>query len=193
MNQPIKNSPVWDKANSTFMRLIVLLNGVTLTGYSKKVARNERNDKIDLLTNWILRDFKNGYLNRRTKNEKITQLDYIDYYKKTDNDYEPIIKLTYTHPEWLNPQWMENRKLYVFINRFYDFIEKGKDESFIINALEVKSRTAPQDPFNISLVRFTSIRDLNAYVDKLKNQNDLSMEAIEHFYRAYCAKHFSSN
>jgi hypothetical protein len=193
MNQPIKNSPVWDKANSTFMRLIVLLNGVTLTGYSKKVARNERNDKIDLLTNWILRDFKNGYLNRRTKNEKITQLDYIDYYKKTDNDYEPIIKLTYTHPEWLNPQWMENRKLYVFINRFYDFIEKGKDESFIINALEVKSRTAPQDPFNISFVRFTSIRDLNAYVDKLKNQNDLSMEAIEHFYRAYCAKHFSSN
>jgi len=193
MNQPIKNNPVWDKANSTFMRLIVLSNGVTLTGYSKKVARNERNDKTDLLTNWILRDYKNGYLNRRTKNEKITQLDYIDYYKKTDNEYEPIIKLTYTHPEWLNPQWMENRKLYVFINRFYDFIEKGKDESFIINALEVRSRTALQDPFNLSFVRFTSIRDLNAYVDKLKNQKDLSMEAIEHFYRAYCAKYFSSN
>lgn len=189
MTQPIKNNPVWDKANSTFMRLIVLSNGVTLTGYSKKVARNERNDKTDLLTNWILRDYKNGYLNMRTNNEKITQLNYIDYFKKIDNDFEPIIKLTYTHPEWLSPTWMENRKLYVFINRFYDLILKGKDESFIINALEVRSRTSLQDPFNLSFFRFTSIRDLNAYVNKLKNQNDLSMEAIEHFYREYTKKY----
>jgi hypothetical protein len=192
MNQPIKNNPVWDKANSTYMRLIVLANGVTLTGYSKKVARNERNDKTDLLTNWILRDYKNGYLNRRTKNEKITQLEYIDYFKQTDSEYEPIIKLTYTHPEWLNPQWMENRKLYVFINRFYDFIHKGKDESFIINALEVRSRTALQDPFNLTFNRFSTIRDLNAYIDKLTNQKDLSREAIQHFYRSYMEKYFNN-
>ncbi len=76
----MQNEPVWDRAHSTFLRIIYLMNGYTLVGYSKKVGRNEKQDKIDLLTNWILRDLKNGYLDRATTNPKITPLDRIEYY-----------------------------------------------------------------------------------------------------------------
>lgn len=189
MNQPIKNTPVWDKANSTYMRLIILENGVTLTGYSKKVGRNERKDKIDMLTNWILRDYKSGYLNSKTTNGRITTLDKIDYYQKVYNEYEPVITLTYTHPEWINTRWMENKKFYVFIQRLYDFIYKNKDESFIINSLEVRTRSYTNDPLDLSVFRFASIRDLNAFTDRLKKQQDYPNEAIAHFYREYLNKY----
>lgn len=189
MHQTIKNNPVWDKANSTYMRLINLENGVTLTGYSKKVGRNERKDKIDLLTNWILRDFKSGYLNKRTTNGKITTLDKIDYYSKIHNQYEPVITLTYNHPEWVNPKWMEIRKFYVFIQRFYDFIYSNRDESFIINALEVRTRTHAIDPLDLSVFRFATVRDLNSFTDRLKQQQEFPQEAIEHFYREYLNKY----
>ena len=63
-------------------RVIYLQNGYTLTGYSKKVGQNERRDKVDLLTNWILRDLLNGYLDKATTNPKITPIERIEYYAK---------------------------------------------------------------------------------------------------------------
>ena len=187
----INNDPVWDKAHSTFVRVIYLQNGYTLTGYSKKVGRNERRDKIDLLTNWILRDLKNGYLDKLTKNPKITPTDRIEYYFKRGDSLEPIVNLYYEFPEWIDMKWTEQRKLVSFINRFYALLRKGVSPSAISNELEIRTRAPKQDPLDISIKRFISMVDLNAYVLRLRNESDLPKEAVDNFYSKYKEKHLS--
>jgi hypothetical protein len=187
----INNDPVWDKAHSTFVRVIYLKNGYTLTGYSKKVGRNERRDKIDLLTNWFLRDLKNGYLDVSTKNPKITPTERVEYYFKNGEALEPIVNLYYDFPEWINPKWMENRKLVSFINRFYSLIRKGATPTAIANELEIRTRAPKQDPLDISLKRFSNMLDLNAYVLRLRNESELPIEAVDNFYRKYKEKHLA--
>src|SRR6478609_1004442 len=112
MNSLKSKGPVWDKTNSTYMRIIYLRNGYTLTGYSKKYLQSERRDKIDLLTNWILRDFKAGYLDKATLNPKITPVNRIEYFIKYQNEYQPVINLDYEGPEWINPKWLDQKKFF---------------------------------------------------------------------------------
>lgn len=186
-----QNEPIWDKKYSTYMRVIYLTNGYTLTGYSKKVGRNERRDKVDLLTNWILRDLKNGYLDRHTTNPRITPVDRIEYFfKRGESEYEPIINLYYDFPEWVNPKWMDFKKMHVFINRFYDMIRNQMSPTSIANALEIRTRAQSQDPLDISIPRFSSMPDLNAYIHRLKNESSLPGEAVDNFYRKYKEKYF---
>lgn len=181
---------VWDRKESTFVRSIHLETGVSLTGYSKKVGRNERRDKTDLLTNWILRDYKNGYLDRKTT-RSIDRLDRIEYYKKIDNDYELVIILHYTFADWGRSRWITNKKFFSFINRFYSMIEMGRSISEIVNALEVRTKASPQDPLDISVCRFPTMRDLNAYVVYLKTETDIPHDAIDSFYEKYKQKYFN--
>jgi len=190
-SKEIHNEPIWDKAHSTFMRVIYLRNGYTLTGYSKKVGRNERRDKIDLLTNWILRDLKNGYLDKSPSNTKITPLDRVEYFLAKGNAYEPVLNLYYDFPEWPNPSWMENRKLLTFINRFYGLIRKGLNPTAISNELEIRTRAPKHDPLDFSIRRFASMIDLNAYVVRLKTDSDLPADAVDNFYRRYKEIHFN--
>lgn len=184
------NEPVWDRENSTFVRTIYLTNGYTLTGYSKKVGRNERHDKIDLLTNWILRDLKNGYLDKETT-RKITPLDRIEYYRRNGDNLDPIINLYYECPDWINTKWLDNKKLVSFINRLYSLMRKGLNAGAISNELEVRTRAPKQDPFDLSQKRFINMIDLNAYVLRLRNQSDLPNEAVDNFYRKYKEKYFT--
>jgi hypothetical protein len=60
----------------------------------------------------------------------------------------------------------------------------------IANALEVRTRAQHQDPLDISIPRFSSMPDLNAYIHRLKNHTDLSGEAVDNFYRKYKEKYF---
>jgi hypothetical protein len=186
----MKNEPVWDKTHSTYLRIIYLKNGYTLTGYSKKVGRNERINKVDLLTNWILRDFKNGYLDKATTNPRITPVDRIEYYTKKGDAYEPIVWLYYDYANWINPKWTENRKLVAFIERLYFLIQKGKDAAAISNELEIRTRAPKQDPLDISIKRFLNLNALNAYMIHLRSESDLPQESIDHFYRKYKEKYF---
>ena len=186
----LKYEPVWDKAHSTFVREIFLKNGTRLTGYSKRVGRNERRDKIDLLTNWMLRDLKNGYLDKSTTNPKITALDHIEYFFTTEGSPEPIVNLYYEFPEWTNMRSLENKKLVKFINRFYELIRKGKNPSEISNELEIRTRATNQNLLDVTLRRFSNMIDLNAYVLRLKNESDFPSGAIDHFYIKYKETHF---
>ena len=188
--KPIHNEPVWDKAHSTFVRIIYLKNGYTLTGYSKKVGRNERRDKVDLLTNWILRDLRNGYLDKNTTNNKITPIDRIEYYLSRGGAMEQIFNLYYDFPEWITTRWLGNKKLVSFINRFYDLLRKGNDPTAIVNELEVRTRAPKLDPLDVSVRRFASVIDLNAYVIRLRSESDIPTEAIDHFYIKYKETHF---
>jgi hypothetical protein len=185
-----KKEIVWDKKNSTFVRTIYLKNGYTFTGYSKKFGRNERRDKIDLLTNWILRDLRNGYLDRNTTRLEITELDRIEYLFQANDRTEPIINLYYDFPDWVGSRWMGNKKLHSFINRLYDMLSKGRSPEEILNSLEVRTRAPKFDPLDVSMPRFSSMRDLNACVFRLRSEGNLPEEAIDNFYRKYKEKYF---
>lgn len=184
-----RNEPVWDKVNSTYMRNIYLVNGYVFTGYSKKYKNNERKDKIDLLTNWILRDLKNGYLDEHTQNPKITETNRIEYFEKKGSDYIHIITLYYQFAYWENQSWMDNHKFSAFIARFYDMIEKKIPVAAIVNALEIRTRAPKADPFSIEHPRFLKVKDLNAYVLQLRREGKYPMEEIENFYRKYLNKY----
>ena len=186
-----KREPIWDKANSTYMRIIHLANGYHFTGYSKKYRNNERRDKTDLLTNWILRDFSNGYLDKKTTNPKITELDHVEYFMKKGTEYVPVINLYYDFAEWPNQAWMDNKKFFSFIYRFYDMIIKGVPMMTICNELEVTSRAPRIDPLSIDTPRFMSPRDLAAYVFRMRQEGKYETEAIENFYRKYQDKYFT--
>lgn len=190
-SQAKQNEPVWDKLNSTFIRIIYLKNGYTLTGYSKKVGRNERRDKVDLLTNWILRDFRNGYLDKNTLNSKITPLDNIYYSIQVEGRIEPVIELFYDYPNWINLKWSSNKKFFAFITRFYDMVHRQVPPSEIVNRLEVRTRAERFDPLDTSTPRLSSMRDLNACVTRLRTEGNYSEEAIEAFYRKYKEKYFN--
>ena len=191
MNEPKSKAPIWDKTHSTYMRIIYLSNGKSLTGYSKKYMQNERQDKIDLLTNWILRDFKNGYLDRNTTNPKVTAVDRIEFFIKHNGDYHPIINLYYDFPEWINQKWVDQKKFIYFIQRFYSMIRQGLAVNQIVNALEVRTRASSKDPFDLTTPRFLGMADLNAYVLRLRNESSLEKEAIENFYRKYVEKYLT--
>lgn len=186
-----RNEPIWDKAHSTYVRIIYLQNGYTLTGYSKKVGQNERRDKIDLLTNWILRDFTNGYLDKSTTNPKITPVDRIEYYAKRGDSMEQIVNLYYDFPEWINTKWIEQKKFASFINRFYSLLRNRQSPSAIANELQVRTRAPKLDPLDISLRRFSNMIDLNAYVIRLRSDSDLPKEAVDNFYRSYKEKYLN--
>ncbi|MBS1507012.1 MAG: hypothetical protein JSS79_10235 [Bacteroidetes bacterium] len=189
-SKEIRNEPIWDKAHSSYIRIIYLQNGYTLTGYSKKVGQNERRDKSDLLSNWILRDLTNGYLDKSTTNPKITPIDRIEYYAKRGDSVEHILNLYYEFPEWISTKWLENKKLVSFINRFYFLLRNGKEPALIANELQVRTRAPKQDPLDFSLRRFSNMIDLNAYVVRLRTTSDLPTEAVDNFYRNYKEKHF---
>ncbi len=93
-------------------------------------------------------------------------------------------------PEWINMKWIENKKLVLFIDRFYSMIRKGQNPTIISNELEVRTRAPKQDPLDISVRRFSNMNDLNAYVIRLKTETDLPKEAIDNFYKKYKEKHF---
>jgi hypothetical protein len=190
MNSTKTKDPVWDRANSTYMRVIYLCNGISLVGYSKKYALNERTDKVELLQNWILRDYKVGYLDRKTTNPKITPLDRIEYLIKHNETYYPVINLYYEFPEWVNQKWMDNKKFFYFIKRFYEMIRQGEMPSTIVNALEIRTRASSKDPFDLTCMRFPFMPDLNAYAHRLRLEGKYADEAIENFYRKYIEKYF---
>ncbi len=193
MELPAKQNyePIWDKANSTYMRNIYLANGMVFTGYSKKYHHNERRDKIELLTNWILRDLKNGYLDKHTSNPKVTTVDRIEYFIKQGADYAHIITLYYSYAEWIDPAWMANRKLVAFITRFYDMVRNKANVMAICNALEVRTRAPKYDPLSLEAPRFTSVNDLNAFVFNMREEGKFELEELQNFYRKYMSKFFN--
>jgi hypothetical protein len=187
-----KSEPVWDKKNSTFMRWMYFQNGNRFPGYSKKYGQTERRDKTDLITNWILRDLSGGYLDKHTTDPKITPLDFSDWYKQiSPNQWEPMFRLDYTCPQWYNTKYMEDRKLVAFLTNFYTMLRNGKSVSYIINALQVKTRAERLDPLGYDTPRFISIDDLNIYTHKLKAEGKYSNEQINHFYQNYKQKYFT--
>ncbi|MCZ8020202.1 MAG: hypothetical protein O9302_03225 [Cyclobacteriaceae bacterium] len=181
----------WDKANSTFMRVLILRNGIELTGYSKKIGMEEKRDKTDVLTNWIIRDFEQGYLNKNNTDPRITELNYSDWYhRKTSSDFELMFTLYYDTVEWHNIKYAENKKLVEFLNRFFYLSKKNATANTLRDQLYVVKRAERLDPLSVDKPRFLSLEDLNFYLNRLQNEDRFTADQLQHFYTSYKQKYF---
>ncbi|MEP0366866.1 MAG: hypothetical protein ABJN36_11395 [Cyclobacteriaceae bacterium] len=185
----------WDKIGSTYKQIIVFTSGKALVGFSKKIGFHERNDKIDLLTNWILRMYRDGYLNM--KNPTRTEIDRIEYYNNLNGQH--LMNLRYEYPEVLCDDINLNneyyKKLRVFINKFYDKVGTGVADHEIYRQLYVKTRKGKitNDLISIDQKRFENKDQLNLYARDLINIRKMPFGEVEHFVRKYCQKHFGFN
>ncbi|MEK9157716.1 MAG: hypothetical protein AAB638_00855 [Patescibacteria group bacterium] len=192
---PLSNIRKWDKENSTYFRVLALQNGKELTGYSKMIGMEEKRDKTDVLTNWIVRDFEGGYLDKNTSNPKITPLRCADWYKQVSRgplQHELMFTMYYDTMEWHNTKYAENKNLVSFLKKFYDLVRKGVTATTIRNNLYVTARAEKLDPLSVDKPRFMSIEDLNFYLSRLQNEARYTPEQISHFYRTYKEKYFKS-
>src|ERR1041385_2015339 len=147
----------WDKENSTYCRVLVMENGRELTGYSKQIAMEEKRDKTDLLTNWIVRDFEGGYLDKNTTNPKITRLKCADWYKRISKDplqHELMFTMYYDTMEWHNTKYSEDKKLVDFLRKFYWLVRKNPTAGTVKKSLYVFTRAEKTNPLSIERPRF---------------------------------------
>lgn len=202
-----------DPYNSTYRRITWFKNGKNLDGYSKAkdgrffkaetnewitVRKDEKNDKLGLLCNWILREYKNGYLQMNHPHK--TELDRMELYIHSPMgslQYLPVVTLYYTFADWDNSVWFgkaQHAEFVQWIARFYSLIKMGETYETMHRLLffERESKRTPpgtrRDPFSIATHRFSTMNDLNAYCASLKDQHPRG--EIMHFYNQYKAKYF---
>jgi hypothetical protein len=181
----------WDKANSTFMRVLIMQNGIELTGYSKKIGMEEKRDKTDVLTNWIIRDFEQGYLNKNNLDPRITALKYSDWYhRKSVTEFELMFSLYYDTVEWHDIKYAKNKKLVDFLNRFCYLSKHNATANTIRDQLYVTKRAERLDPLSTEKPRFLSLEDLNFYMNRLQSEERFTNDQLQHFYTSYKQKYF---
>lgn len=177
----------WDTLDSTYMQKIYFKgNKAPLIGYSKRSGYSERNDKLSLLTNWIIRMYTTGYLD--PKNTTKDDIECIEYYFNKKAPPILIFRLYYDYAEW-NPAYLDKKKLVDWIDRFYAMIEKGELPDNIYRAMYDKTRTRKEDPFDLSLKRFMNANHLAKYCSQLFRDGAYAAGEIERFYHAYWKKH----
>ena len=202
-----------DPYKSTFKRVTILKNGISWTGYSKAkdvryydgesnewktTEKNEKLDKIGLICNWILREYKNGYLQMNHPHK--TELDRMEFSFHSPMgslQYLPIVTLYYTFPDWDNSIWFGTGQYAEFeqwISRFYQLVKLNSTyeemHRVLFFAREAKQDNKPaRDPFNMKNKRFSTMNDLNLYCTSLKLHYPIG--EIMHFYNQYKAKYFN--
>jgi hypothetical protein len=193
ITKPSRAEKKWDKHNSTYFRVIRLQNGIELTGYSKKIGMEERRDKIELLINWIIRDFEAGYLDKNTTDPRITPTNYLEYYRIVNysaKEYEHVFTLDYYAPQWSSSKFMADKRLTSFMVRFYSMMRSNSTPTAIRSALYITTRAEKLDPLDYSKPRFLSREDVQFFAVKLRAEGKYTIEQIDHFMREYINKYF---
>ncbi len=208
-----RNSFDGDPFKSTFKRITYLKNGYTFVGYSKAKdlkyfdkdsnewitkEKSEKKDKIGLICNWILREYKNGYL--QINHPHKTETDRIEFSMHSplgSLQYLPIVTLYYTFPDWANSVWFGKKEFEEFekwIAKFYRLIKMQSPYDEMHRLLFYGRETNSQnkearDTFSTKHRRFSTIEDLNAYCATLRDE--YARGEIMHFYNEYKAKYFN--
>jgi len=180
----------WDEAGSTWIQLIYFKNGKLMQGYSKRVNFDEKGNKISLLTNWILRMFKAGYLDRT--NQDKTEIEYIEYFR---NHIEPelVLRLYYDTYEIHCPDLQNNVSLRKFLRTFYQYIEIGKTSDYIYTKLYDSKPVPFQNPLDLTKHRFIEPGLLFKYCRTLILDKKASVEETKAFYVQYLSKFFNQS
>ena len=185
------NTSKWDTENSSYYVVTHFTNGKQIQVYSKKIGMHERNDKTALLTNWICRMYRDGYLNQADHTK--TEIKHIVVYSNFTDQPHEILMLTYTSFSILDANYFENVDLITFLEKFYKLTQDGCKPEEIIQKLYVNSRTTQIDELDSTEKRFTQPMYLVNYCEELisRKQNPLPENAVKDFFRNYMEKHFS--
>ena len=182
------NNAEWDTYDSTYIQIISLKNGNTLSGYSKRTGYAEKNDKQALLINWIIRMHKVGYLDAKHPDSRRRIIE-IEYYINKHPSKVPILRLFYNYYESLDTRWaMENVEVFKFLDTFYEALNEGKNHE--IKSLYVHQKTRFNDPFDLSTQRFITTKNLRDYCHRMINDKKFTKEQAVGFYHKYAEKYF---
>lgn len=177
------NNAHWDKKNSTFRSEMMPLGWI---GYSRRIGHDEKKDINSLLSNWILRLYRDGYL-RDSKKPDIYEL---TFYHNHSNEF--VIKLYKNHAEW-NPKFLANTsysRFVDFIEIFYQLINKNYNAEVIYDKLYVRSKNN-LDPLSLEHHRFATFNDLAAHCKEVFRRSLAEPGHIVQFYVSYAQKFFS--
>ncbi|NQZ77515.1 MAG: hypothetical protein HRT61_15645 [Ekhidna sp.] len=171
----------WDKKNSTFRSEMKPTGWI---GYSKKIDHPERKDSISLLTNWILRLYRDGYL-RESRKPYISEVSF--YFNQTG---EHIVTFHWDCPEWNSSIMSDQRysRLVDFGDKFYDLVRSNTNPDIIYQKLYV--RNVKSNPFNLDLPRFSSKDNLASYCADLVRREQHVKGDVDEFYNKYVIKYF---
>lgn len=168
----------FDRNGSTYKHEIYLTNGITLTGYSKSLYYPEKQDKIVLLQDIILRLFHNGYF---SKSDKIIFYE-LDLFSKEKNE---IFTLSPTGYSFGNlEKFVLNDRINSFITKFYAQLKANRVTDNIKNKAVSKNE---DELFSIATKRFPNYPTLIEFVNKCF-KNGHSNEVVMQFYRKYTEK-----
>lgn len=179
----------WDPLHSTFAQRILFSNGNELTGYSKRMNFAEKKDKLGVICNMILRDYRYGYLDEQ--NRAKDPIEYIEFYHLEISRMDPprMVRLYYNFFEfdfnYVN--WKDGHFAH-WLEKFYKMIEEKRSIDAMWNALYFKPRrTANEDPLSLNKV-FTNAGHLANYCVWLIEKNIRPKGEVEHFYKKYMEK-----
>jgi hypothetical protein len=184
------NKAKWDPMHSTFAQKIHFKNGNELSGYSKRLGFSERQDKLALLCNMILRDYRYGYLDRF--NNSRDPIDHIEmYHLAVDRQNPPrMVKLYYTFAEFEHG-YIDHEKgqFNTWLTKFYKTIEDKRSIDDIWNACYFKPlKKSESDPLDLKTRRFSNLNHLNNYCLYLIENDIRSKGEVELFYKKYIEK-----
>lgn len=179
----------WDKEKSTYMQVIKFQNGRDLAGFSAKIGFHERNDKLALIQNWILRMLRDGYLDRN--NTTKDPIEGIEYYEVSTGVH--LFTCYYTSVEYISQELIESdywKPVIRFLDKMYTMVEQKKPVSEIYEKLYTHTRKNSHDPLDIEKKRFLDFGSLKRYALELVDSGRAEPGAVEHFVTKYSEKHF---
>lgn len=180
MNNNYLDAP-WDPINSTYKQEIYFANGKKIDGYSCREGFEEVRDKKKLLINWVLRNYKAGYLDKES--EKVARK--IDMFWLPEGQTPVlIVSIKPTHIEW-NPSSYRNY-LDNFFTKFFKLIESGKNPYQI---LYIKSKSPSIQDLDYKIKRFFNKKNLRSFcIEQIQHKIHPSGQ-VKNYYQQYCNEH----
>ncbi|MCR9252078.1 MAG: hypothetical protein NXI20_16755 [bacterium] len=183
MNKHYKSAP-WDSQNSTFKSVIYFRNGKTIPGYSKRQGFQEVANKQALVQNWVLRLYRDGYLDNQ--NARVDEVECIEFSVRSKGDYTHAFTLYQTYVEW-NPDFYRDY-LNDFFSNFYS-LKRDRKDPYELLYISTKSKKA--DPLDLSRHRFYTTIDLKNHCIRLIESNIRALGEVRNFYIKYSQKYFN--
>jgi len=185
MKRPPYHKAPFDPDQSTYRQILLFPNGKTLTGYSKRKFYAEVQNKTNLLTNWICRNHRDGYLDER--NDRRDTVDSIDYYWKNKKGiWVHSFTMYQNYPVWHDSS--QRHYLDSFFESFYDLKRKGEEVYDHLYVVDSAHRSF--DPLDLSKHSYKSINFLRSHCERIITKNIRELGEVKNFYIQYVEKYF---
>lgn len=173
----------WDSVNSTYKQIIHFQNGKSIDGYSKRIGFDEVKNHQLLLQNWILRSFKDGYLNSGSGQvDPVICIEY--FFRSTDQRFIHAFTLYQDYFEWNPDHYREY--LDQFFVKFYGLKQAGKNPYQILYSNHRSKRPCP---LSLDTKRFTNKDSLKQHCIRIMLDDSFAKGKVIDFFIQYSNRH----